>query len=257
LRRLYTVALAFLLSLAFTAPGASAQGKGQGKNPQAFNVLPITITSVVPQGGQLVANGIIGTTPFQIPLTLTAETNPSALATCPILNLALGPIHLNLLGLNVDTSPICLDITAQQGGGLLGDLLCGIANLLNGGLDLGSILGGLAPAQLETLNSGLTNVLNHAVFNPLTSSTAVTSASCDILNLALGPLDLNLLGLRVQLDDCNDGPVTVDITAVPGGGLLGDLLCNLSNLLNNSGGPTPAALALLSQIVAVIGGLLG
>ena len=51
------------------------------------------------------------------------------------LNLALGPINLSLLGLNVDTSPICLDITAQQGGGLLGDLLCGVANLLNGGVD--------------------------------------------------------------------------------------------------------------------------
>ena len=31
----------------------------------------------------------------------------------------------------------------------------------------------------------------------------------DILNLSLGPVDLNLLGLDVQLDDCEGGPVTV------------------------------------------------
>lgn len=52
-------------------------------------------------------------------------------------------------------------------------------------------------------------------------------AACQILNLDLGPLDLNLLGLRIQLNR-----VILDITAIPGGGLLGDLLCAISNLLN-------------------------
>jgi hypothetical protein len=51
--------------------------------------------------------------------------------------------------------------------------------------------------------------------------------ACPILTLTLGPLDLNLLGLRVQLNRVN-----LRITAIPGGGLLGDLLCGLSNLLN-------------------------
>ncbi len=50
---------------------------------------------------------------------------------------------------------------------------------------------------------------------------------CRILTLTLGPLDLNLLGLRVQLNQVN-----LRITAIPGGGLLGDLLCGLANLLN-------------------------
>ena len=52
-----------------------------------------------------------------------------------------------------------------------------------------------------------------------------------------------------------NGPVTVTITAIPGGGLLGDLLCSLSNLLNNNGSPT-AVQALLWQISRVLGGLL-
>jgi hypothetical protein len=50
---------------------------------------------------------------------------------------------------------------------------------------------------------------------------------CRILTLTLGPLDLNLLGLRVQLNRLN-----LRITAIPGGGLLGDLLCGIANLLN-------------------------
>jgi hypothetical protein len=51
--------------------------------------------------------------------------------------------------------------------------------------------------------------------------------TCDILNLVLGPLDLNLLGLEVHLDT-----VVLDIVANPAGGLLGDLLCAVANLLD-------------------------
>src|SRR5205085_11440498 len=65
-------------------------------------------------------------------------------ATVPILHLTLNPIHLNLLGLTVDTSAICLKIDANTGpGNLLGNLLAGVANLLNGGTPLGTILGNL------------------------------------------------------------------------------------------------------------------
>lgn len=67
---------------------------------------------------------------------------------------------------------------------------------------------------------------------------------CRILTLTLGPLDLNLLGLRVQLNQVN-----LRITAIPGGGLLGDLLCGLTNLLN------PQAL-LGNQLAAVLNALL-
>lgn len=60
---------------------------------------------------------------------------------------------------------------------------------------------------------------------------------CPILDLAIGPIDLNLLGLDIELDDCEGGPVTLQITAIPGGGLLGDLLCGVANLLNDQGLP--------------------
>jgi hypothetical protein len=52
--------------------------------------------------------------------------------------------------------------------------------------------------------------------------------TCPILHLELGPLDLNLLGLRVQLNQ-----VVLDVTAIPGpGNLLGNLLCAIAGLLD-------------------------
>lgn len=51
---------------------------------------------------------------------------------------------------------------------------------------------------------------------------------CPILHLELGPLDLNLLGLRVQLNQ-----VVLDVDAIPGpGNLLGNLLCAVAGLLD-------------------------
>lgn len=254
LSRLTAIGLAFAATFTLATSDAYAQRR---RAPQVFNVVPITVASVTPQAGQLVANVLIGSTSRLIPLSLTAQQLQPG-ATCPILDLSLGPIDLTLLGLNIETSRICLEVTAQQGGGLLGDLLCGIANLLNGGTPLADILAGLNADQLATLNNGLTQLLNQAVFIPLTSSEAVTAATCEILSLSLGPLDLNLLGLRVQLDNCANGPVTLDITAIPGGGLLGDLLCGLNNLLNNNSPiGTPPVLSLLRQIGALLGGILG
>jgi len=59
----------------------------------------------------------------------------AAAAACPILHLVLGPLDLDLLGLVIHLNQVVLDITAQSGqGNLLGNLLCAVANLLNGGL---------------------------------------------------------------------------------------------------------------------------
>jgi len=49
------------------------------------------------------------------------------LVLCPVLDLALGPLHLNLLGLIVDLNRVHLTITADSNGGVLGSLLCGLA----------------------------------------------------------------------------------------------------------------------------------
>ena len=75
------------------------------------------------------------------------------------------------------------------------------------------------------------------------------TASCTILALTLGPLDLNLLGLMIHLDQ-----VVLNITAVPGAGnLLGNLLCSVANLLNG-GGPLGT---LLNNVVNLLNQILG
>lgn len=75
---------------------------------------------------------------------------------------------------------------------------------------------------------------------PSAGAARAAQASCTVLNLQLGPIDLNLLGLRVQLfggtNSSNPLPVSLLITAVPGSGnLLGNLLCNLTGALNQGG----------------------
>jgi hypothetical protein len=52
---------------------------------------------------------------------------------CDILHLVLGPLDLDLLGLQVHLDRVVLDITAVPGAGnLLGNLLCAITGLLDG-----------------------------------------------------------------------------------------------------------------------------
>jgi hypothetical protein len=80
-------------------------------------------------------------------------------------------------------------------------------------------------------------------------SAPVPQASCQILRLSIGAIDLNLLGLVVHLN-----PVLLVITAVPGpGNLLGNLLCAIANLLNG-GGPLTGLATLLNQLLALLGG---
>jgi hypothetical protein len=79
--------------------------------------------------------------------------------------------------------------------------------------------------------------------------TAQSQGSCEILDLVLGPLDLDLLGLQVHLDT-----VHLNITAQQGpGNLLGNLLCAVAGLLD---GPTGIG-AILDQIAALLNRLLG
>jgi hypothetical protein len=61
-------------------------------------------------------------------------------ATCDILHLDLGPLNLDLLGLEVHLQRVVLDIVADAGGGLLGGLLCALAGLLDIGGAIGVII---------------------------------------------------------------------------------------------------------------------
>ena len=68
----------------------------------------------------------------------------------------------------------------------------------------------------------------------------------------LGPLHLNLLGLVVDLNQ-----ITLNVTAIPGAGnLLGNLLCDVSNLLN-TGGTLSTLENNLAGLVGILNGILG
>jgi hypothetical protein len=110
-------------------------------------------TSFANQNGQLAVTGLVtGTlttlTGTVVPVSQTVTTtvaNATTAGSCDILNLVLGPLHLNVLGLVVDLNQVVLNITAQSGAGnLLGNLLCAVAGLLDGGLPLNTLLGQIA-----------------------------------------------------------------------------------------------------------------
>jgi len=75
-----------------------------------------------------------------------------------------------------------------------------------------------------------------------------TPNACQILNLTLQPIDINLLGLRVRTSR-----IDLRIEGVPGGGqLVGNLLCGLLGILDPQGG----AGATPSQLTQVLNALL-
>jgi hypothetical protein len=148
---------------------------------------------------------------------------------CQVLSLQLGPLHLNLLGLIVDLSQVNLTITADSNGGLLGSLFCSLANR---NLKLAT----RANAHKLTTaahRSGLaTKGIGYTV--PVRQGQAAQPGPCKILDLVLGPLHLNLLGLIVDLNQ-----VHLQITADPAGGILGSLLCSLTNQPTTTAAASP------------------
>jgi hypothetical protein len=79
---------------------------------------------------------------------------------------------------------------------------------------------------------------------------AAAAAVCPILRLRLGPINLNLLGLRITTNR-----IKLNIVAVPGpGNLLGNLLCSIAGLLD--GPPTLAQLTRATRQLNRILGLL-
>ena len=155
-----------------TPPSYAKGGNGHGKNAakRAALLTDIPITGTLADGGsftgtitatklavdpltqQLSMTGIVNGTATKatgevvnvIDQTVTTSmalshpgqaaglVRPAAQASCGILNLVLGPLHLDLLGLVVDLNQVILNITGQTGAGnLLGNLLCALTGLLD------------------------------------------------------------------------------------------------------------------------------
>jgi len=167
--RLTTIlALLSFCTLTMAATGAMAQPTPPHKLPHSLSAFVqwsngkgdsmnglVSITHFDIQGNQLIAQGVFnGTVTTVASGTATPIVNEpvslpviSADPSCSLVNLVLGPLHLNVLGLVIDLNQVVLNITAVPGAGnLLGNLLCAVANLLNGGGPLSTLL-----TQLQTL----------------------------------------------------------------------------------------------------------
>lgn len=84
-----------------------------------------------------------------------------------------------------------------------------------------------------------------------TSQVLPPIGGCQVLNLVLGPITLNLLGLVVRTNLIN---VRIDAlpSTMPGGGLLGDLLRGITNLLNPASTPLGQLIQGLNALLALL-----
>ena len=135
---------------------------------------------------------------------------------CRILRLVLQELDLTLLGLNVHLGRVDLRVTGERRGGILGRLFCALANTRVRGAQARAV----ASLNERLREGGALRPMRLTV--PLRAVAAQQGNTCQVLDLTLGPLDLNLLGLVVELNR-----VRLTITATPGG-VLGDLFCGLA-----------------------------
>ncbi len=150
-------------------------------------------------------------TVLKAPITLHVAKS----ASCQILNLDLQQLNLVLLGLNVHLDRVLLVVTGQSRGGVLGSLFCKLAHARASAARV---------AAARSLNAGLRRHPLHPFgFTTSIHAAQAPAGSCPVLDLVVGPLDLNLLGLVVNLNQ-----VHLSVTASPGQGTLGDLFCQLS-----------------------------
>jgi hypothetical protein len=232
---------AAVLGPAQVAPAAQGPlNLGGLLNITGVNLTNVQIVNGVLQGAGTLTGTLAGL-PFTTPFTVTLTPNPAA-GQCAILNLHLDPIHVSLLGLHVDTSPICLDITAHHDG-VLGNLLCGLSDNLSGILADTTALQNLIGQVLSgTLNS---HKAAHGHHGHAQATNDVCTGDCEVLNLTLGPVHLNLLGLHVALDNCTKGPVQVCVSATASEGLLGQVLCSLDD--------AHLSLADITRLIGILG----
>jgi hypothetical protein len=161
------------------APSLARGGQGAAKRAAPLTNLPISqdgfvgTLSITHIGydettGQLLFSGRVTRTAdgvsetfTDVPGTLGKAAGAAAIGgnepgVCDILFLDIGPISLDLLGLLLDVAPIQIDLDADPGAGnLLGNLLCAVAGLLDGGGLLADILG-----ILDRIN-GILDLLNN------------------------------------------------------------------------------------------------
>jgi hypothetical protein len=238
--------LAVLSGLALLVPVATADARTSASRDKGKVTVDVQIKRFAVVDRKIVARGVLtsrveGAGQSQAARKRVTFAVDAQRGRCHVLTLTLDDLQLDLLGLRVDLSEVNLLIYAVprgDGSGVLGRLFCALSRST---IRLGR---GSSAAQAEKVVASLNTRLKHKPMRALRATAhlaasgdaqaAQAAPSCRVLNLILGPLDLNLLGLVVELFGPNrNAPVTLTITSFPGQGVLGDLFCSLS------GGPRP------------------
>jgi hypothetical protein len=155
-----------------------------------------------------------------------------------LVTLTLNPRNVNLLGLNVQTSQIQINISATSGDGdLLGNVLNDTSNLLNLPA-VSAVVNNVLGNVVTLLNSGTLSVAGvNTSSGPLSSPGSTTTTTTPVLTLHVAPVTLNLMGATVTTS-----PIDLTLTAQSGQGLvLGNFVTDLANLFNP---PLPQHLSL-------------
>jgi hypothetical protein len=237
------LSLAAICIIALLAP-AAAEAKGSAAASKHGKVtVDVQIKRFALSGRKIVARGVLtskveGAGESQAAKQAVTFAVAAVKGRCHVLTLNLKDLQLDLLGLRVDLSEVNLLLYAVprgDGSGVLGRLFCSLSRST---IRLGrgaSASSSQAQHYVRSLNTRLKShpmrafkaTAHLAADN--NASAAQAAPSCRVLNLILGPLDLNLLGLVVELyGEKRTDPVTLAITSFPGQGVLGDLFCNLS-----------------------------
>ena len=117
---------------------------------------------------------------------------------------------------------------------------------------------GVLTGEVKNKQGKTTHTVEETVLLPLSVASDATAsagvraqaATCEVLNLVLGPITLNLLGLNLFIGGEGGVPIVIDLTADPSGGLLGQLLCGLA-------GGIPVPLQQLTDFLNALNTLLG
>jgi hypothetical protein len=218
MRRILTL-LAAVLAVALTTAAPASADTASGKLS-----MKVKITSFAATQNGVVANGTLTGT-LRSGQSRTRDTSnvrfrvsqQQGRRRCDVLTLRLAPLTLELLGVRVQTSHISLDVYARRGR-VLGNLFCALARAEI-----------RFPRVARAMNARLDGRPLTVAATEVPVRTADHRGTCQVLRLVLGPLHLDLLGLVVDLyGRTREDPVVVTITALPGHGLLGDLLCGLA-----------------------------
>lgn len=242
------LSLAALCMLALLAPAAAEarEGKAAARNDGKVTV-DVKINRFALAGRNIVAHGVLtsrveGAGESQSARKRVTFAVAAQAGRCHVLTLKLDDLQLDLLGLRVDLSEVNLRIFAVrrgEGSGVLGRLFCALSRstirLRGASAASADRERAIAIKTVRSLNSRLKDRPMRALRASAQlsaedgASAAQAAPSCRVLNLILGPLDLNLLGLVVELYGPNrNAPITLSITSFPGQGVLGDLFCGLS-----------------------------